>query len=68
MAGRIAKWNDARITGLNPSLSLPARAIVRIVRSDKSGTTEGCTRYLSEVSPEFKNDVGIGQLPNWPGW
>lgn len=67
MVGRIAKWNDARIAALNPGLSLPARAIVRIVRMDKSGTTEGFTRYLSEVSPGFKKDVGIGQLPNWPG-
>jgi phosphate transport system substrate-binding protein len=67
MAGRIAKWNDARITGLNPGLPLPARTIVRIVRMDKSGTTEGYTRYLSEVSSGFKKDVGIGQLPNWPG-
>jgi phosphate transport system substrate-binding protein len=67
MEGRIAKWNDTRIVGLNPGLSLPARAILRIVRSDKSGTTEGFTRYLAEVSPGFKKDVGIGQLPNWPG-
>lgn len=67
MAGRVAKWNDVRITALNPGLSLPSRAIVRIVRSDKSGTTEGYTRYLSEVSPGFKKDVGIGQQPNWPG-
>jgi len=67
MAGRITNWNDARITGLNPGLSLPRRAIVRIVRADKSGTTEGYSRYLSEVSPGFKKDVGVGQLPNWPG-
>jgi phosphate transport system substrate-binding protein len=67
MAGRIAKWNDPRITGLNPGLSLPARAIVRIVRTDRSGTTEGYTRYLSEGSPGFKKEVGVWQLPNWPG-
>jgi phosphate transport system substrate-binding protein len=67
MAGRIATWHDARITDLNPGLSLPARPIVRIVRGDRSGTTEGYSRYLSEGSPGFKKDVGIGQLPNWPG-
>lgn len=48
--GRIAKWRDARIIGLTPGLSLPSRAIVRIVRFGKSETTEGYTRYLSEVS------------------
>jgi phosphate transport system substrate-binding protein len=67
MAGRIAKWNDARIADLNPGVALPARTIVRIVRQDKSGTTEGYTRYLSDGSADFKKDVGIAQLPNWPG-
>jgi len=67
LAGRISIWNDARISQLNPGLALPARAIVRVVRKDKSGTTEGFTRYLSEVSPAFKADVGFSQLPAWPG-
>jgi phosphate transport system substrate-binding protein len=67
MAGRIAKWNDARISALNPGLVLPTRAIHRVVRAEKSGTTEGFTRYLAEVSPGFKQAVGIGQLPSWPG-
>lgn len=67
MAGKITNWNDPRIAADNPGLALPARQIVRVVRQEKSGTTEGFTRYLSEVSPAFKKDVGIGQLPNWPG-
>jgi phosphate transport system substrate-binding protein len=67
MAGHIARWNDARIAALNPGLALPAKAIVRVVRADKSGTTDGFTRYLSQVSPAFKAEVGAGQLPDWPG-
>ncbi len=67
MAGRIARWNDARITALNPGLALPATPIKRIVRADKSGTTEGFTRYLSLVSDSFKSEVGAGQQPKWPG-
>jgi phosphate transport system substrate-binding protein len=67
MAARIESWNDARIAELNPGLVLPARAILRIVRSDRSGTTEGYTRYLSEVSAPFAKGVGSSQLPEWPG-
>lgn len=67
MSGRIRKWNDARIAALNPSLELPPLAIVRVVRSDKSGTTDGFTRYLSELSPSFRSEVGASQLPKWPG-
>ena len=38
-----------------------------MVRADKSGTTEGLTRYLADISPTFKRDVGTGQQPSWPG-
>lgn len=67
MAGRVRHWQDARIVALNPSLPLPALPIRRVVRADKSGTTEGLTRYLASVSPAFDADVGTGQLPAWPG-
>ncbi len=67
MAAHITRWNDARITALNPGLALPARAIVRVVRADKSGTTHGFTSYLSAVSPTFQSTVGTHQLPKWPG-
>jgi phosphate transport system substrate-binding protein len=67
MAGRITRWNDPRIAALNPGLALPALAVKRIVRADKSGTTDGFTRYLAQVSPTFKQEVGAGQLPPWPG-
>jgi phosphate transport system substrate-binding protein len=43
---------------------LPIR---RIVRAERSGTTEGFTRYLSQVSPPFGEQVGASQLPKWPG-
>ncbi len=31
---------------------------VSIVRAEKSGTTDGFTRYLSQVSESFKTQVG----------
>ena len=67
MAGEVKQWRDPRITELNPGLALPALPIRRIVQSEKSGTTDGLTRYLSTSSQNFATKVGTGQLPNWPG-
>lgn len=67
MAGRIERWDDPRIAALNPGARLPGQPIVRVVRADKSGTTEGFTRYLAQVSAGFKSGVGAGSLPKWPG-
>jgi len=67
MAGQIRQWNDPRIGALNPGLPLPALPVRRIVRADKSGTTEGFTRYLSDVSSSFSAGIGVNALPKWPG-
>ncbi len=67
MAGRVAKWNDGRIVALNPGVALPALPVKRIVRADKSGTSEGFTKYLSAVSPVFAKEVGASWQPKWPG-
>lgn len=67
MAGEVTRWNDPRIAALNPGLALPSLAIRRVVRADKSGTTEGFTRYLAGASPTFAKAVGVGQGPAWPG-
>ncbi|QDL52779.1 phosphate ABC transporter substrate-binding protein PstS [Rhodoferax aquaticus] len=64
--GDIKVWNDKRIVALNPGVALPNLAITRIVRSEKSGTTEGLTKYLAHVSAEFKQEVGVSSLPTWP--
>ncbi|MEJ7137700.1 phosphate ABC transporter substrate-binding protein PstS [Amphibiibacter pelophylacis] len=64
--GEIKKWNDAAITGLNPGVNLPDRAIAPVRRADGSGTTFIFTNYLSKVSPEWKSKVGEGKAVNWP--
>jgi phosphate transport system substrate-binding protein len=46
-AGKIKKWNDAAIAASNPGVSLPDTPITPVHRSDKSGTTENFTNYLS---------------------
>ncbi len=64
---KIAKWNDTRITALNPDLKLPDTAIGVVHRSDGSGTTYIFTNYLSKISSEWKTKVGNATSVNWPG-
>src|SRR3989440_10220692 len=64
--GTITKWNHARITSVNPGVTLPATDIVVVHRSDGSGTSFGFTDYLSKVSPEWAQKVGKGTSVNWP--
>jgi phosphate transport system substrate-binding protein len=64
--GKITKWNDAAIAGLNQGVNLPGTDIVVAHRSDGSGTTYIWVDYLSKVSPEFKKTVGVGTAVKWP--
>ena len=64
--GKITRWNDPAITGLNPGVALPDDAIAPVRRADGSGTTFLFTNYLSKVNPEWKAKVGEGTAVNWP--
>jgi len=64
--GKVTKWNDARLTSVNPGASLPATDIVVVHRSDGSGTSYGFTDYLSKVSSDWAQKVGKGTSVNWP--
>ena len=64
--GKITKWNDPRIAGVNPGAKLPGTAIAVAHRSDGSGTSYIFTHYLSAVSPEWKQKAGAGKSVNWP--
>ncbi|HEY6107551.1 MAG TPA: phosphate ABC transporter substrate-binding protein PstS [Gemmatimonadales bacterium] len=64
--GKLTKWNDARITALNPGLGLPNMDILVVHRSDGSGTSYIFTDYLSKISPDWKDKVGKGTSVNWP--
>ena len=64
--GKIEKWNDAQIQSLNPNLSLPDREIIVAHRSDGSGTTFVWTDYLSKISQEWHDKVGMGKSIQWP--
>ena len=64
--GKITKWNDAAIAGLNPGVALPDAAIAPVRRADGSGTSFLFTNYLSKVNAEWKTKVGEGTAVNWP--
>ena len=65
-SGKITKWDDPAIKALNPGLSLPSTSITVVHRSDSSGTTEGFTTYLSDVSSTWKSSIGEGKDVKWP--
>ncbi|MFD7878977.1 phosphate ABC transporter substrate-binding protein PstS [Streptomyces sp. NPDC059766] len=54
--GRLTMWNAAEIKADNPRLSLPARRIVPVVRSDGSGTTAQFTLWMSKQYSPLWND------------
>jgi phosphate transport system substrate-binding protein len=64
--GKITKWNDPAIAGLNPGLNLPNQDIGVVRRADGSGTTAIFTNYLAKVSPEWKQKIGEGTTVQWP--
>jgi len=64
--GKVTKWNDASIAALNPAAKLPATDITVVHRSDGSGTTYIWVDFLSKVSSEWKNKVGVSTSVNWP--
>lgn len=65
-AGKITKWDDARLKELNPDVQLPSQNIMPVYRSDGSGTTFIFTDYLSKVSENWKTNYGSGKSVNFP--
>ena len=64
--GKIKAWNDPLIAKDNPGVSLPAKPIIPVYRSEGSGTTYIFTDYLSKVSPEWASKVGRNSAVKWP--
>ncbi len=64
--GNITKWNDPKITTLNPGKNLPDQNITVVHRADGSGTTFNFTDYLATVSKPWLDQVGRGAAVKWP--
>ena len=64
--GKVTKWNDPAIAQLNPGVKLPPNDIAVVHRSDGSGTTYIFCDFLSKVSADFKQKVGVATSVSWP--
>ena len=64
--GNIKNWNDPKVAADNPSLALPARKIVPVVRSDGSGTTAQFTTWLSSKYSSLWNAYCVKAGRNSP--
>lgn len=62
-AGKITKWNDAAIAGLNSGATLPDATIAAFHRSDSSGTTDNFTKYLGAAAA---SDWTFAHAKDWP--
>ncbi len=63
---QIQVWNDPAIAADNPGLTLPARRIVPVVRSDGSGTTAQFTLWMSSQYPALWNQWCAANKRNSP--
>ncbi len=64
--GKITTWNDPKIAALNPGAKLPSMKITPVYRSDGSGDTFAVTNYLSQISPEWKSQIGNATQVKFP--
>ncbi|MFD6425741.1 phosphate ABC transporter substrate-binding protein PstS [Streptomyces sp. NPDC060198] len=72
--GQITRWNDGAIKADNPGLTLPARQIIPVVRSDGSGTTAQFTTWMAKEQTSAWNAYcnktgrgsGCGMTSNYP--
>ena len=63
-AGKITNWNDPKIAALSSGARLPNLKISRVVREEKSGTTEAFVTFLAASSKAWTG--GVGQTVTWP--
>lgn len=59
--GEVTSWDDARIAAVNPDVTLPAKAITPVYRSEGSGTTAVFTGFMSETDSVWAEKIGAGK-------
>jgi phosphate transport system substrate-binding protein len=64
--GKVKKWNDPAIAGLNSGVKLPSTSITVCHRSDESGTTKNFTEFLGDYSSQWKSGPGVDKSVKWP--
>ncbi|MDQ6779954.1 MAG: phosphate ABC transporter substrate-binding protein PstS [Candidatus Eremiobacteraeota bacterium] len=63
--GKITNWSDPQIAALNPGFTPRNLPIAVVHRADGSGTTYIFSDYMSKVSPQWKDRVGVGKTVPW---
>ncbi|BBM01808.1 phosphate ABC transporter substrate-binding protein PstS [Microbulbifer sp. GL-2] len=64
--GKIRSWDDPVITANNPGIKIPNMAINVVTRSERSGTSYIFSGHLSSISEDFRENIGLDRIPNWP--
>lgn len=64
--GDITRWNDPRLSALDPGANLPNAPIVVVFRSDGSGTTFIWTTFLSASNATWKAQEGYSTSVVFP--
>jgi phosphate transport system substrate-binding protein len=62
----ITKWNDEKITEINPGVDLPDATIAQFHRSDESGTTANFASYLAATAADIWT-YEVGKAWDAPG-
>jgi len=65
-AGKLTRWNDPELAKANPGVSLPAKTITAVHRSDDSGTTDNFTKFL-DAQDKADWTYGTGKAWKAPG-
>lgn len=60
--GNIKNWNHPNIKELNPEIIIPNQRIMLICRSDKSGTSNIFSNFLSQNNDEWREQVEKNNL------
>jgi phosphate transport system substrate-binding protein len=64
--GEVKRWNDPRITKLNPNAVLPDMPIKVFYRPGGKGTNYVFSDFLSKSSSKFRTRIGTSPSPKWP--
>jgi len=65
--GGIQTWDDVSIQSINPSIRMPSKPIVNVVRGDEAAETYEFTSALSKLSSTWSRDFGTFDSPQFVG-
>ncbi|HEX2192764.1 MAG TPA: phosphate ABC transporter substrate-binding protein PstS [Acidimicrobiales bacterium] len=64
-SGTVTRWDDPAIVADNAGITMPPTEIRLVGRSDRSGTTQVLTQFLTRAAPDVWR-LGAGPTVAWP--